>query len=140
MTLVKTALFLLTALLLAGTVTLPATPAAAQSRGKVLTIFGNDKCPTNADGEEIVVCVRKPAGERYRVPQELRETEVAPGESFSDRGAAINSVNVSAAGGIGSCSNVGPGGQIGCNMSQSRAYRDAKRTQAEAAAASPLAE
>ena len=44
----------------------------------VLTLFGNERCPTTQNGEEIVVCVRRSAQEQYRVPKELREFVVTP--------------------------------------------------------------
>lgn len=90
---------------------LPATAQNAPQNG-VLVIYGNDKCPTNADGNEIVVCVRRPAEERYRIPKELRDQEVTPQrESWAVR--ARDNMGVGATG-IGSCSTVGPGGGIGC--------------------------
>ena len=55
-------------------------PAFAQNAAQngVLVIYGEDKCPTNADGDEIVICVRRPAEERFRIPKELRDQDVRP--------------------------------------------------------------
>ena len=100
-----------------------AAPRAASAPGEVsrsapingvLTLFGNERCPTNAQGEEIVICVRRSAQEQYRVPKELRDFVVTPqNESWAakaqgtlDAGVGVN--------GIGSCSAVGAGGATGC--------------------------
>ena len=99
---------------------LPA-PAAAQNAAQngVLVIYGNDKCPTNADGEEIVICVRRPDEERFRIPQELRGQEVTPqNESWAVRQRSALTVGDT---GIGSCSAVGPGGGIGCSTREIQA-------------------
>ncbi|HXH16742.1 MAG TPA: hypothetical protein VNJ10_11495 [Sphingomonas sp.] len=80
----------------------------------VLTLFGNERCPTNQNGEEIVVCVRRSAQEQYRVPKELREFVVTPenaswatkAQGTMDAGSGVNT--------IGSCSAVGAGGATGC--------------------------
>ncbi len=80
----------------------------------VLTLFGNERCPTNQNGEEIVVCVRRSAQEQYRVPKELREFVVTPenaswatkAQATLDAGSGVNT--------IGSCSAVGAGGATGC--------------------------
>ena len=80
----------------------------------VLTLFGNERCPTNQNGEEIVVCVRRSAQEQYRVPKELREFVVTPenaswatkAQGTLDAGSGVNT--------IGSCSAVGAGGATGC--------------------------
>jgi hypothetical protein len=96
-------------------------PALAQNAAQngVLVIYGEDKCPTNADGEEIVICVRRPAEERFRIPKELRDQDVRPqNESW-----AVRQQGALTAGdtGIGSCSAVGPGGGIGCSTREIQA-------------------
>lgn len=96
-------------------------PSAAQNAPQdgVLIIYGEDKCPTNADGDEIVVCVRRPAEERYRIPKDLRDEETRrENESWAVRQEDTMSVGAT---GIGSCSTVGPGGGIGCAADQIRA-------------------
>ncbi len=111
-----------------------AAPAAAQNAAQngILTIYGNDRCPTNADGDEIVVCVRRPEGERFRIPQELRELEITP----ENQAWAVRQESTLRAGesGIGSCSAVGIGGMTGCygqaadaNRADRRQRRDAER-------------
>lgn len=105
-------------------------PALAQNAAQngVLVIYGDDKCPTNADGEEVVICVRRPAEERFRIPQELRDQEVRPqNESWAVRQQGAMSVGDT---GIGSCTTVGPGGGIGCSTREiqaGKAEADARR-------------
>lgn len=96
-------------------------PGFAQNAAQngVLVIYGDDKCPTNADGEEVVICVRRPAEERFRIPKELRGQEVMPqNESW-----AVRQQSALTAGdtGIGSCTAVGPGGGIGCSSREIQA-------------------
>lgn len=114
-----------TLLALAGITALPlmaiGLPSAAQEAALngTLVIYGDDKCPTNADGEEIVVCVRRPAEERFRIPKDLRDQETKrENESWAVR--QQDTLNVGATG-IGSCSTVGPGGGIGCAAQEIRA-------------------
>ena len=89
---------------------LPPTVAEAQRTERVLTIFGNDPCPTS-NGEEIVVCQRAPESERYRIPEQLRRTEGRGNETWGDRAASLEYVGRS---GVQSCSTSGPGGASGC--------------------------
>ncbi len=96
----------------------------------VLTLFGNERCPTNANGEEIVVCVRRSAQEQYRVPKELREFVVTPenaswatkAQGTMDAGSGVNT--------IGSCSAVGAGGATGCFGQRVRESRLENKTRA----------
>lgn len=123
-------------LIVAALAALPAiaAPAAAQNAAQngVLTIYGNDRCPTNADGDEIVVCVKRPEAERFRIPQELRELEITP----ENKAWAVRQEDTLRAGnsGIDSCSAVGAGGMTGCfgqaadtNRAIRRERRDAER-------------
>lgn len=96
--------------------TLPAAPADPVKRAPVdgvLVLYGNEQCPTDSNGNEIVVCTRRSAREQFRVPKELRDFKVTPqNESWAKR--APEAANAGAATGIGSCTAVGPGGSTGC--------------------------
>lgn len=89
----------------------------------VLVIYGNQRCPTDAEGNEVVVCVRRSAEEQFRVPKELRELEITPENqawavrsgSTLEAGSGVNT--------IGSCSAVGPGGATGCFAQRVRESR-----------------
>jgi len=110
-----------------GAASLFSVPASAQQTDRVLVLYGNDKCPTNSSGQEIVVCNRRPEAERYRIPKELRgATEIAPqNQSWAARAESIDQLGRS---GTGSCSASGPGGWTGCwaqQMKQAKAERRA---------------
>lgn len=99
----------------------------------VLTLFGNERCPTNTDGAEVVVCVRRSAQEQFRIPKELRDFEVTPenaawaakAQNTLDSGVGVSS--------IGSCSVVGPGGQSGCFAAAARANKAERKARAKVA-------
>jgi hypothetical protein len=114
-------------------------PAQAQNtaQGGVLVIYGNDKCPTNNAGEEIVVCQRLDESERFRIPQVLREQSGPPQQTESW---AVRSQAALATGrtGTGSCSAVGPGGSTGCLAPQIRAGKAEARARANAQNDLPL--
>ena len=96
---------------------LPASPSAETSsppqRVTNLEVYGSDPCPV-MQGDEIVVCARKPESERYRIPKPLREDpERRPDEvSWGSRVTEMEEVNRPSM--PGSCSVVGSGGQTGC--------------------------
>jgi len=101
---------------------LASAPAAAQSdRIAKVIVYGNDPCPTSADGQEVVICARRPERERYRIPKELRDRRNG-GEnpSWAERAQSLEYVGRT---GAQSCSTVGPGGFTGCFNQMVRAYR-----------------
>jgi hypothetical protein len=114
-----------------------AAPAFAQSSApNVLIIYGNDKCPTNTSGEEIVVCQRLDEAERFRIPKDLREVEVTPNrESWAVR---QQSALAEGATGTGSCSPVGANGASGCFVKQARAAKAERKEKNAAEAELPL--
>ena len=80
-------------------------------RINTLIVYGDDPCPPSTE-EEIIVCARKPEGERYRIPEDLRDDPNDPkNESWSQKATELQYVGRT---GIGSCSPVGPGGASGC--------------------------
>jgi hypothetical protein len=113
-----------------------AAPAAAQQSSSVLVIYGNDKCPTNRDGEEIIVCQRLDERERFRIPKDLRDAEVKPQrESWAVR---QQDALTTGGTGTGSCSAVGANGSTGCFVKQATAARQERRKEKEAAENLPL--
>ena len=89
----------------------------------VLVLYGNQRCPTDNSGNEVVVCVRRSAAEQFRVPKELRELQITPeNEAWAVRSQSTLAAGVGA-NSIGSCSAVGPGGQSGCFQQRVREAR-----------------
>jgi len=97
--------------LAAGLAALPAPALAQQDRVNEIIVYGNDPCPRSTD-DEVVVCARKPEGDRYRIPERFR----SGGSRQSRQSWARNAKSFETVGatGINSCSAVGPGGFTGC--------------------------
>lgn len=97
----------------------PTTPGPVSRNAPVngvLVLYGNEQCPTDRDGNEIVVCTRRDAAEQYRVPKELRNFKITPeNQSWALRAKGTLDTGAS---GIGSCSAIGPGGSLGCSQQQ----------------------
>jgi len=108
---------------------LPAPVLAQSKQVPTLVIYGEQKCPTDSDGAEVVVCVRRPASEQFRIPKELRDFKVTPeNESWASKVVANDHVSDT---GIGSCSNVGAGGATGCFMQNSDLNRATNKERAK---------
>ncbi len=94
------------------------TPVAAQiANERILTVFGEDKCPADT------ICVRAPENERYRIPKQLRESGIIAPQNQSWAARAQGTMDAGAKTGIGSCSANGPSGWTGCWAQQMRAAR-----------------
>lgn len=101
----------------------------------VLVLYGNERCPTDTSGDEIVVCERRSAQEQFRVPKELRNFQITPeNASWAVKQKAILTAGGAGANGTGSCSVNGVGGASGCLADQIAASRaaNAERKAAEA--------
>lgn len=93
---------------------LPLGGAQAQSEERInqVIVYGDDPCPTSTD-DEIVVCARKPDGDRYRIPEPLRGT--SPNAPSNDAWAnRAQQLEIAGRTGIGSCTPAEGGGVIGC--------------------------
>ncbi|GGB25115.1 hypothetical protein GCM10011380_13370 [Sphingomonas metalli] len=103
----------------------------------VLILYGNERCPTNSDGEEIVICERRNADEQFRVPKELRNLEITP-ENRSWAARAQETLDVgTGVNGTGSCSPVGAGGATGCFGQAARTNRAVNKARKEEEARAP---
>ena len=89
-------------------------PALAQNgRISEIIVYGTDPCPRSTD-DVVVVWGRKPEGERYRIPEKLRETGSRQSrEAWANRAIAFETYGRT---GINSCSPVGPAGFTGCTQ------------------------
>ncbi|MHA6718352.1 hypothetical protein ACX40Y_02760 [Sphingomonas sp. RS6] len=103
----------------------------------VLIIYGDDKCPTNKNGEEIVVCQRLDEAERFRIPKTLRDQPGAPQKTESW---AVRSQDALTTGdfGAGSCTTVGAASATGCFVRQATKARAERRAQKKAETDLPL--
>lgn len=106
-------------------------PAVAQQSDAVIIVYGSDRCPAQ------FTCERRPEGERYRIPKELRTPiEITP-ENKSWAAKANDTLSAGASVGPGSCSSVGPGGWTGCWAQQMRAAKAERRANAATDRATP---
>ena len=76
-----------------------------------MIVYGDDPCPRSS-ADEIVVCVRRPEQERFRIPRPFRTDPDDPArQSWAVRSEVLEYVGET---GIQSCSPSGPGGWTGC--------------------------
>ena len=112
-----------------GYAALPA-PAAAQAQPNIaeIIVYGNDPCPRSTD-DQVVVCARRPEAERYRIPQNMRQS----GTPQQMQSWAVRSKNLETVGatGINSCSPVGPAGYTGCLEKLIKEARGERKQQAD---------
>lgn len=106
-----------------------AAPAAAEepAEPKVnqLIVYGDDPCPESSE-EMITVCARKAESERFRIPENLRESTSPQNEAWTNKVLAYETVG---RGGTMSCTPVGPGGWTGCTGQLiNRAYAEKKES------------
>lgn len=114
--------------LAAASVSAPVQVAAQGKPIPSLVIYGDQKCPTDSDGAEVVVCVRRPASEQFRIPKELRDFKVTPeNESWASKVVANDHIGDT---GTGSCTNVGAGGMTGCFLKDSQVNRATNKERA----------
>ena len=110
---IAAALFAATPTLIAG---LAAAPAAAQGtdgeKVNMVIIYGDDECPASSDNV-INVCARKSEGERYRIPENLRDSDDPQNTAWAKRTESFEMVG---AFGALSCSPTGAGGFTGCTQ------------------------
>jgi len=88
--------------------------AAAQDdagdRVNTVIVYGEDECEQSS-ADELVICVRMDEGERYRIPEALRQSDNPANEAWANRVRSFEAI-----GDFGplSCSPVGAGGELGC--------------------------
>jgi hypothetical protein len=115
-------------------------PAAAQDEAgdKVNTVivYGEDECPQST-GSEIVVCARLEEGERYRIPEALRQSNAPENEPWASKVRAYETVGSF---GALSCSPVGSGGELGCTAKMIEAAYQERATSSDVRAGELIAE
>jgi len=107
---------------------MPQLATAQISNERILTVYGDDKCPADT------ICVRAPETERYRIPKQFRNDGMIAPQNRSWAARAQETTDAGSRTGTGSCTAVGPGGWTGCYLEQMRA---ARAERAAAASATP---
>jgi len=86
-------------------------------------------CPHSSDGE-IVICARdRGFAEGYRIPK--MDPRYAGGKLRPSGRGTVDGADVGASG-IGSCTNVGAGGSVGCTLRDLNKWSDWRRQQRQA--------
>lgn len=121
-------------LLTMGAVALPlgvllgAPAALAQQSGgervNQVIIFGDDECPMSAE-DTITVCARLEESDRFRIPPILRGSNSPDNEAWAQRARSLEAVGRF---GPMSCTPVGAGGELGCNLQFIQAAFQERRT------------
>jgi len=78
----------------------------------LVIIYGNDPCPSS-NGGEIVVCQRFEEDERYRIPENLRESQDVANQAWSER---LKNFETVGSFGTLSCTPTGYSGWAGCTQ------------------------
>ena len=117
-------------MVLAGLAIMPTAPAFAASKSDVseIIVYGTDPCPRSTD-DNIVVCARKPEGDRYRIPEKLRSSGTfQQRQNWASRATQFETYGRT---GINTCSPVGPGGFTGCSQKLTdQAFRELREQRA----------
>lgn len=114
-----------------GYAALPA-PALAQAQPNIaeIIVYGNDPCPRSTNNE-IYVCNRRPEAERYRIPQNMRQSGTP--QQMQSWAVRSKSLETTGATGLNSCSAVGPAGYTGCLEKLIKESRGERKQQADEA-------
>jgi hypothetical protein len=100
-------------------------PAGPPERVASAVVYGSDPCP-KGQGDEVVVCARRPERERYRIPKELRhENEPLSERSWGARTAALDEAARETM--PNGCSVIGTYGQTGCFAKMIRDWFTSRR-------------
>lgn len=104
-----------------------ADPVLSEAPHKViaLVVYGDDPCPMG-EGDEIIVCARKPEAERYRIPKTLRD-KPKPSDGPGWAGQVANMEAAGRAVQPNSCSVNGSYGFTGCTAEMLRRWFAEKR-------------
>ncbi|HEX8400640.1 MAG TPA: hypothetical protein VF628_02945 [Allosphingosinicella sp.] len=103
-----------------------AAPAAAQTASgpadpkiNQLIVYGDDPCPASTD-DVITVCARRGEDDRFRIPENLRNSDRPENNSWVNKAIELSYVGRT---GIQSCTPSGPGGASGCFAQLASQYR-----------------
>lgn len=95
------------------------TAAGADPKINQLIVYGADPCPASTD-EIITVCARRPDDDRFRIPENLRNSDRPENNAWANKAIELSYVGRT---GIQSCSPDGPGGASGCFAQLANQYR-----------------